>query len=380
MWYRADVARLLQVLGALTGCLGVCAMGCFTDPVNERPTVSIDPLPDPPHRSVVLSFHATAHDDQSEPLQFAWGAADTASACADGDPLPGTPSQVGPKNTFMTSFDTAGWHCVFVTVTDSFNASSSAVMALRIDDLPPKAVILQVVPGTGALVQPPANFPLYSNLRFTASGSSDTDTHVPLKNVSWTLARPSAPMAGLQDPCDMSTTDFCLSQPEPGPYTLTLTVTDGDGMTDTATQMFTVATDQPPCIQLTDPSWDVPLPENPDSPLTLNVTSVIDDGDPLPVPNGQMPMGSFTWSWRKATMGSFTGLFTFQALNPGPSFEFPGGMFQLLDMVQVRVEANDRMKTRPAPVQCTADDLVCDDVSAPPGCHRWVTWNVVFRL
>jgi hypothetical protein len=375
MCYRADVARLFQVLGALVVCLGVCSMGCFTDPVNERPTVSIVPH-DPVARGVKLHFTADWHDDQSAPPTFVWGAADTDSPCVDGEKLPDAPSQTGTGLMFAPSFDTAGFHCVFVTATDSFNASSSAVLALRIDDQPPMAVILQVVAGTGALVPPPTNFPLYSNLRFTASGSSDTDSKLPFKKVSWTLARPSAPIAMPLDPCDASTSDVCLPQPEPGPYTLALTVTDSDGMDNTATIMFTVATDQPPCIQLTDPPWDVPLPENPDSPVVFNVTSVIDDGDPLPLPDGQMPMGSFTWSWRKGTTGAFTP----RALNPGPSFTLFGGMFQLLDTVQVRVEANDRMKNRPDPTQCTVDDLVCDDVSVQPGCHRWVTWNVVFML
>jgi hypothetical protein len=379
MWYRADVARLLQVLGALMGCLGVCAMGCFTDPVNERPTVSIDPLPSPPVRDAVLSFHATAHDDQSEPLQFAWGAADTASPCAAGDPLPGTPSQFGTDPTFPWSFTTAGWHCVFVTVTDKFTASSSAVMPVRIDDQKPKAMILEVMAGTGALVAPRANVPLYSNLRYTASASSDPDSTAPL-TVRWSLMRPSGSMANPQDPCDTGTSDICLPQvQDPGQYMLTLTVTDGDGLSDPASLPFTVELDQPPCIQATEPGWDVQRVLDPDSPLNFfNVTSVIDDGDPLPAPDGLMSMGSFTWSWRKAVMGSFTGSFTFQALNPGPSFSIPAGMFQLNDTVQVRVEANDRVN-RTDPMQCTRDTLVCDDVSALAGpCHRWVTWTVEF--
>jgi hypothetical protein len=368
MWYRADVARLLQVLGALVVSLGACSMGCFTDPVNDRPTVSIVVLDNPIVRGAPMHFSADAHDDQSEPLTFAWGTVATQTRCASTDPLPGAPTSTGTDNTYQNTFNDIGWYCVFVTATDKFGATGYALTAVQIVNQPPVAVIRQVAAGSGALTAPATNVALYSSLRFTASQSSDPDSQGALTFV-WTLTQPDGSTATPM-PCAGSTTDVCIPATTPGAYVLQLQVTDSDGAPNTAMAAFTVATDQPPCIVATDPPFAVQLVGDPDADVTFAVTGVADDGDPWPAPDGQTSSASFVWSWRTGTTGPFSRRVSYSM----PSFTIPGGTFQLGDTLQVRVEADDRVDRTAELAQCrAADPPVCE---LPAKCDRWVTWSV----
>src|SRR5262249_31682660 len=160
----------------------------------------IPPSPNEIARGVPLMFRAEAHDDQTGPLGYRWGAA--AVGCVDGDPIPDAQSTGQGQlsgSTFTLVFEQPGPYCVFVPVTADFGAARSAVFGMRIDDSAPIASLLEVRPGL-PLAAPRTTVPLYSALRFTASGSSDPDSLQAL-DVSWSLASPDMPEHPLTSTC-----------------------------------------------------------------------------------------------------------------------------------------------------------------------------------
>jgi len=376
------VARLLHKF-ALIRCfpwVGVClAAGCFTDTINKKPVVTIEHNdPSTFARGVPITFKADVVDDQSDTL--AWTL--TAGTCADGT----TPrvQSGGSGDQFFTTLPCAADYRVSVTATDRYFAVGSATYDFHLDDQLPTAVI--TVPGAAASPASPISVPLFSDLQFSASTSSDPDSGDSIKSVHWNLSPPDC--ASQQSVCQSTSPgDPCAFEvvKAGADCTLTLTVSDDSGTPSMPAQLtIHVNADQPPCIDETDPPFDVQqIARNPADDLPLKVTRLLDDGDPLPPPPDRPSMASFTWSVR-VNNGPFTRLIDPQQ----QSYSIPHDTFQLGDTVQIRVEAHDRVD-RPGEldscVNAQPQPLVCDPVkmampTATMSCKRWVTWTVEMVL
>jgi hypothetical protein len=218
---------------------------------------------------------------------------------------------------------------------------------------------------------------LFSHLQYSGSSSSDPDGDV--FTSTWKLTQSDCTSDG-QVPCSQAPNDFCFLADKPGDCTLTLTVKDGDGMTGTAMIHVHANDDAPPCIAETDPfivdDGVQQIARNPDDDVPLNVTRLLDDGDPLPPPPDRPSMASFIWSYRVGTSGPFLRL-----TDPRQqSYSLPKNTFQLGDTVEVRVEAHDRVDRLGELDSClNASDppLVCNPTGS---CKRWVTWKVEMVL
>jgi hypothetical protein len=357
------LAGISLLISASTGCL------LYTNSINVAPTVSII-SPGQVARNVPVTFRAQASDDQSTPLGYAWGAA-RGGCPASGEPPATAPFASDTAPAFTVTFAESGSYCLFVTVTDDFGASRSATLDVQVDDHPPVAVISRV---DATAIAPAPQIPLYTDLHFTGRFSTDPDAGETLA-FSWTLAAPGG-VAGSPAACAGTPDDACFSVDQPGIYVLGLTARDGDGMTATQTLSLDVAPDHPPCIVATDPPSSLSrIVHDPGLDLTVLVTGVDDDGDPLPAPPARPSMASFVWAWRTGGSGPFVRLADYDL----PAYTFPGGSFQSGQTLEVRVEAHDRV-ARPdellACYQMQPQPAVCE---VAPGCDQWVTWTVELR-
>lgn len=357
-----------------TGCL------LYTDPINTAPMVDIvSPQTFP--RATPLTFQADARDDQPGTLSYSWGL--VRDACPDGGQVPSRAGEIssGFGPIFTVTLGDAGAYCVFVDVVDGHGAEAHDTTTFRVDDRPPTAVITRRPPG----LTPSGPIALYSALRFSRDGSSDPDPDT--LAFTWTLVRPGGnpehpqPCATPADdvcfhPCDTTTDDVCFRAVVPGSYTLTLDVQDGAGMSAQEVLPLTVADDQAPCIVQTAPTFSTQgIVSDPAVALAFQVDGVDDDGDPFPSPTTWQSEAWFAWSYRVGTSGPFTRIAQWDLA----SFSFPAGNFQPGQILQVRVEANDR---RPEQTELRACELsAIDATTCEPrvGCDQWVTWTVELR-
>ena len=355
------------------------SIGCllYTDPVNVAPTVSIT-VPQTILRGKSITFGANAHDDEDSiyQLTYDWGVA--SGVCPAGNALP-TASLFPPGNqiTYTVMPESDGDFCAYVRVTDRHKANGTATANFAVGDRPPNASIQRVSLLTQALLTQAAFqgdvVPLYSQLRYTAIGSTDPDGDVLTfvweldQNVGGTLVPVTL------NPCADASPDACFPVMTPGTYTLTVTADDGKGMTGQDQVSFDVAADQPPCIVDTDPPYAVMnMPLNPMLDANFAVNTVDDDGDPVPALLGQQSMASFVWSWRVGGTGDFTRKVSVDV----PKFTIPAGTYPSGTELEVRVEAHDRRPVAPELTSCDRTKAVCP--WPVTSCSQWVTWSVEF--
>jgi hypothetical protein len=362
VWRLGIGAGFILLISGPAGCL------LYTDGINVAPMVSII-RPDPIVRGAGLTFSAQVLDDQTVPFQYRWGAAH--GGCPGTGALPVDTFASDTTPAFMVQLDHSGDHCVFVSVTDDHGATSSATTDVHVDNRQPSAVISRVGAATPA---PGTQIPLYSDLRFTGHDRSTDPDPADRLTYSWTLT-PPAGAAGSPPACnDGATDDACFSVDQVGTYLLVMVASDNE---DTAvTQLSFEVADQRPCIVATDPPFAVaPIVHDPSLDLSLAVTGVDDDGDPLPAPANRPSMASFVWAWRIGGSGQFTRLATYDL----PTYNVPAGSFQSGQTLEVRVEAHDRVQRVDELLACyqmQPQPLVC---VVAPACDQWVTWTVELR-
>lgn len=368
MCYRADVARL-SIFQAAIVVAGICPVGCYTDSINEAPTVSITPPTETIVRGKAATFTAIGTDKNDGPatLVYDWGV--FSGPCpADGSAPGGTSAQApGSGATYAVTPPKSGDYCVSVKVKDPSGASSFQTHGFRVDDHAPTAVIKLVSPATLSSV------PLYTKLRFS-SQVDDVDQGDTVKR-EWTFARPA--MAGgiagapaKAPPCPDAPNDVCFDAALDGEYMLTLTVTDEDQMKGMDMRTFTVAPDAAPCIGVTTP-MDLRVQWAPESTHTLRVESLLDDGDPFPGATDGPVQARFLWSVRRESSGLFRSVVMVDEL-PQYTVKVDSDL-QIGDTFQVRVEAADRVADRTDTRTCGPDEPVCRIGT----CQRWVTWTVL---
>ncbi len=326
---------------------------------------------------VPATFSANATDDHSESLRYQWFEAMV--PCTNGDSPPTAPGSTSAStSTFSPTFPMSGDYCVWVTVTDASGAFTTATNGVHVEDRAPQATIKEVLPGVGVPQEPRMTVPLYSDLHFTSS-SIDPDQGDDIATANWSSMLDCA--SQMPGACPGKPADLCFSADQPGECTLVLTVTDQDPehLSDIARLTFRVSSDRPPCIMDTEPPNDAQLAWNPDDALPVKVTRLDDDGDPLPPPAARPSLASFVWSWRVGTTGGFTRLVDVKQ----QAYTFPSGSFRVGDIVQIRVEAHDRLDRAGELDACTGakpePPPICDPVPSM-SCKRWVTWTVEMVL
>jgi hypothetical protein len=352
--------------------LALVAAGCFTGPINRKPSVSIDPVDTPLRRQAVM-FHAQASDPDGDAPSLQW-----AFVPVDCTNSPGGWTMPDPnaKSYMVPGEETDGPFCVWVKATDSHGAIQTDNKGIDPQDQPPTAAIQIVSPDPTASG---LSYPLYSTVELSPT-SSDPEGD-PLMPPLLVLDHVPAGSAAMLMPCRPANgADQCFVADLPGEYDVSLTVADSFGKKGTAVpQKIIVLSDQPPCIGSSDPDFllspmvEVTLPTNPmTDPLpSFTIHSVADDGAPWPIPG---PKGSTTFRWYVSTDGQ-----QFQFVNNDyPTLPLDrAGLYKIGDNVKVRVEVSDRnLKNDAALAGCDDKDDTCQAV---PGCFQRATWSVDFR-
>jgi len=359
---RTRLFLVTILAGGSTNCL------LDTGPINMPPTVQIDDLAQPLYRSNA-TFTATIHDpDQSsDSLNVTWY---VGSVGADADCATAATSSLGSCSSQQSNDQCSytpqvlGPVCVVVQVKDRYGATAEARRAFDVQDRAPTAVIEETSPAATATG---ATLPLASNLAFSAAGSTDPDPgDQNTLTFLWTVTQPDGTTLSVNTCPSARTPSICsFTATMPGDYHVQLTATDASGMSNSASVDVVIAQDQPPCIVGFTPT-SLQTIGFADQDTTFAVTRVDDDQDPYPGSN----LGTFIWWYRMDTSGVFARL-----SNPYSSnqLDFGPGAFSTGDVVQVRVEYQDRVSRSFS--SCDPNAELCELV---PGCAQWVTWTVQF--
>jgi hypothetical protein len=399
------VGRSPRAYLAFTAALGLSGCLLFTDPINEAPTVTIDPHSDPVILGVPAEFTATVTDDKDNPAflllewaeftiqlggcnfvtQATWGSANRTS------------SQMDSAAPYQLTADSVTPLCLCARTTDHNGAMGIGCTTKPITPIP-VATIMDV---SGAPSGPPQR-PLCSQVHLLADNSTFTPgDHL---QFTWTLSYAGTDPAGksvqLADCVGMANvkTDQCFYAGSPGTYTVTLSIADTAAgsstpvISNTDTFVIPVNVDQPPCIQRADPdvhAQRILLSSGTDlggtyQSRTFSVLNVADDCEPYPLPGGATTQ--FVWSVLDSTQASPT--WTYQT-NTSSSFTVSHAQFPNTrpgDTIQLRVEARDTAVQKayqagggPA---CSPDVAICCGGAAcgsPNDCVRWTTWTVQFE-
>jgi hypothetical protein len=354
---------LLLLVSAAPACL------LYTDRINGPPTVTIESVGEV-HPGDHVVFKARASDPDGDPLTFVWSRIDKACP-ASADDWARAQVSTGDSLEMVPGHDA---FCLHLVAHDSSGARTAAEPYRGEPTNRSPDVFVDVAEPTPAA----ASYPLFSFFRLSAARTIDRDGDQ--MTYGWEVRDGSgAPV--VSEPCPGSASDMmcCFRAETPGTLVATATAKDGLGGTGRGSASLTIAEDQPPCIEVTDPTVDTPavVLAVTDPPRRFEVRLVRDDGHPFPPVASRST--SFTWSTARET-GPWTRLLGYEAatLDVGAArFDDarPGSVFR------VRVEARDPLRDPahdPAAQRelegcVAADQRVCEQ---PPRCVRWVGWKV----
>jgi len=217
-------------------------VGCFSDPVNMRPTVRIDTprtsdgqLADPFFRGTKLLYTATASDPDGDVPTVVWQLV-TGDGCQPGFDSP----EKWPKGSWSPQMvvqpgDTQGPFCVWAKATDSHGAAAVDARTGDPQDHPPVAVLALASPA------PARSFPPGTSFQLSAASSHDDDPGDTL-SFYWTLQSSPSATAAIVDcttgavvsPSVPSGPVQCITGDTPGPYQIEVTATDKSDRSSTA--------------------------------------------------------------------------------------------------------------------------------------------------
>lgn len=359
-------------LAAASGCL-------LSEPINVEPTVTITG-PQTLHRGETPTFVAIASDGDAplDSLRVDWG---KGSICPPTLEMAKATQTVGRGLTFALKDLTLGPICVWAVATDTNGASALATLTAKVENRVPVARIALPnskidVTKTGLSTGP--TVPLYAMVHLSGATSLDPDPDDAV-SFQWSLTDPAnqaaRPVRCAEGPNPEA--ELCFSADLPGVYTATLLVADESGsVSEPAHLRVQVRSDGPPCIvpELTRPRVTLDrLIKRPGEIVKLEVGQVRDDGDPSPPAPGQATQSSFMWSFRPGKVGSFQRLGGVSLNFFQLSDEFRSG-----DIVQVRVEYEDRINRETELATCRKQDVLLCAIEPMTTCYQAVTWTVEY--
>jgi hypothetical protein len=361
------------LLCSLAGCL------LYTDTFNTPPEVVLTG-PAQMLRGIQGQFSAEARDsDQAAAdLQIAW-------FLRDGDRCPQTAGEAESMRrspeavnllerqaTLLYTRQQFGPFCIWVIVTDRAGASGFDAAPFDVKNQPPRAFVDLVAPRPLRTAGSVAYLPLYSNLRLAATRSEDPEQQA--LEFRWNITGrdgqriEAIPCEGLTKP-----SQICHRLDATGDYRFVLHTWDGEKESEAAELPVTVMPDAAPCIQQTEPSYQLPrLVVFANERTNIQVIEVSDDGDAYPAGPGQQPQIGFIWRYRR--VGSNEG-FARLVSTTMPSLSFPPDTWRPGDEIEVRLDVVDRVPDR--------DFRMCGDqpecrIDADRDCRQRVTWRVSY--
>jgi hypothetical protein len=218
--------------------------GCFTDPINMRPSVRIETPNQPTFRGEPVSYPVIASDPDGDALTLTW--ARTPDDCPADFDAP----EMWPKGDWkqvteldqkvpgvqLPAKDTLTPYCVWVVAKDRFGATSIDARSGEPLNRAP-VVSLELVDSPAGAV----SFPLHMLIQLSAANSRDPDGD--MLGFAWTLTPPPSSMAQLAT-CKvgmlMEQTDRCLNPDVPGDYVVQVDVSDGQMGKTTVTKTLHV--------------------------------------------------------------------------------------------------------------------------------------------
>jgi hypothetical protein len=327
--------------------------------------------PDHAYRGEKVPFTATFKDEPETTARarYRWASGPT---CPAAEMAPASAGESSGKTWIYDPKGDRSPFCVAVTAFDDFGVGwTKSLMVATILNHPPEAGALE-------LVTPPASdgsYGILTDVRVSAPQAHDADPG-DVVTYAWTIT------GGDAKPCANTKADdpeFCVTTgAKDGMHEVQLIVRDGTDSAAPITIPIHVH-DAAPCITFTEPTAAKSFWTDVHNDPTFKVSSVVDDGDPLPLPPLPDPASArqFIWYIRRDTKGPFETI----ATTNQPAYTLTKATRAGADVMQVRLEYRDRV-TVAAPrareaLGCNRDDLVCE-LPANSGCFTWVTWTVVF--
>lgn len=365
-----DLASVCVVV-RVTDRYGATATASRVFDVTDRPPVAKIERTSPASTDATLplfgklTFSATGSsdpdDDDTQDLTYTWTVTQP-----DGSSLSATdcPSQQTPAICSFTA-STPGKYHVQVKATDAYQMDNSDSLDVMIaQDQPPTAFIERTSP-----LSTTTPLPLFSTLTFSAAQSTDPDmVNGDTLSFVWKVTQPDGTDLSVTTCPSPQTPALCsFTVANPGTYHVQVTAKDSSHVASAPVSAdVAVATDQPPCIVGFSPTTLNTIGFA-DQSLTFQVSNVSDDGDPY---TGSGPTtGTFIWSYRTSTNGAFLRMPRYNSNR----MDFVPGVFVIGDVIQIRVEYQDRVSRN-----LSSCDPNADRCELLPGCAQWVTWTVSF--
>lgn len=371
--------KCLALLVAVCGTLAPLA-GCFyVDPINQRPSLTIDqPSSDPIYRADHLTLTARANDPEGQYISYRWRAYACVSpaepADCDRDPITTGTTQTFPFDVPIHRADGSPTEAMRIDLegSDELGATSKPdpVLKLAVNNRPPDLATRKTSRYSYVVGTP---VELYAEV-------TDLDDGRDAVTVTWTVSAPSQAAHDLvefavPDPDAIHHTYGARFTPHgTGEWTVDVTATDPLGNATTSQLTLEVADDRPPCLAQLSPIVPpagavLPLTE----PTLFSAPVVIDDLDVYPPHAGDPVLGTarFVWSLQGPSGGPHVAVAgaTTNSLVIDPTAYQPG------DVVEVRVEIYDRNNVT---LLCPDGDATCS-MSTPSTCLQRQTWRTVMR-
>jgi hypothetical protein len=377
------VTRLALVIPLLvTGCF-------YIDPINERPSIGILPRSsDPVFRGDNVALDAQVDDPDGDTVdtQLTWHA----YLCTDAT----DPSTCDLDPAYYTSTNDSASFVVPITRADGVtqvtsmlvqldavddggaHARPSQQLVIPIGDRPPD-VTMRKVPREGYVIGTDIEVSAkYTDLDDIVDGAPAVtiawDVLTPAVGATFTLVDDAPDLSDPLHPVVSKILTPGAAPDDVGEWTVQVTATDPENVKTIAMLTIDVVADHPPCIaelQPVVPPAGVNLPIS--EATAFSVPLVIDDLDVYP-PNPQDPVQgvtSFAWSIK------LPGQTTRQPYGTGASVELDPSSFHAGDVIELRVEIDDRQDRG---VSCADTDPTCSVISDPT-CLQRQTWEVEIR-
>jgi hypothetical protein len=349
--------------GRAGACLALFALaaggGCYTNPINRAPSVSISPVGEI-FRRQTATFTVDATDPDADALTIGW-------AWREGDcpdfrdhltwPKADMEGPLEVMRTFTVSPVPDGLFCVWAFATDRHQAVTPINGAFAPRNQAPVPSLTLSSPDLAP------TYPLYTTFAFRGAAADAEGDSI---SFTWELANSPTGFSGGLVPCDDSFDDVtrCLRADVPGRYVVSLSAFDGTEISVApATRMLDVLPDRPPCIARTSPPYNAIWAGDPASDDAIfRVISVDDDGDAQDL--------HYVWYYARVDEPWNVAVNDFPELNLRDTFREG-------DIAEVRVEIHDRPNKGAidnALLMCDAQNFCA--VQAGSGCFQRVTWMV----